>query len=254
VLVKQEKVIPEAPFIPERIKIVFSWLRPVNTLLDVGCGRGNFTAVLARRAVNTYGVDVSAVEVGEARLKYPGIFFAQATAENLPFEDKIFDAISFLEVLEHVEDESQAISEIKRVLKDGGQVLISVPHKGLFAFLDPDNLIFNPVFSLRNLLKSQRHKNRALKFHRHYSLNDIRDLLGSDFEIVELHRGGLFVHPISFAICKILQVFINHSPLALIPVLRRIVAILRGASDWDLRRDWGRWGYNLILKAQKRGA
>ena len=50
-----------------------------------------------------------------------------ADATKLPFRNKVFDAVAFLDVLEHIEKDSKAIKEARRVLKPGGVVVITVP-------------------------------------------------------------------------------------------------------------------------------
>lgn len=97
-------------------------------LLDVGCGTGetmNFINALMPKA-EVYGVDTSRVAVAYTRSrghKKVGL----SGAEKLPFKNIFFDAILFLDVLEHIENDLGAINEAKRVLKKGGVMIISCP-------------------------------------------------------------------------------------------------------------------------------
>jgi len=84
--------------------------------LEVGCGRGYFQDL-----VEDYtGLDLS-VKAGE-QLHKP---FAQASATALPFGDAQFDAIWTINTLEHVPAPEVALTEIRRVLKPGGLLLLS---------------------------------------------------------------------------------------------------------------------------------
>lgn len=94
------------------------------TILDVGCGTGKNMEVLAQYG-DIWGVDASK----EALLfcKKRGLTQVKlGHVEHLPFEKEIFDVVCVLDVLEHVAD-SIAIKEIKRVLKDEGLIIITVP-------------------------------------------------------------------------------------------------------------------------------
>jgi SAM-dependent methyltransferase len=86
-------------------------------VLDLGCGSQPYRALLSQ-ASEYVGADVEERDGLEARL-VPG--------EPLPFADATFDAIVCTQVLEHVEDLSQILAEITRVLKPGGTLVASVP-------------------------------------------------------------------------------------------------------------------------------
>ncbi|MEO1388421.1 MAG: bifunctional 2-polyprenyl-6-hydroxyphenol methylase/3-demethylubiquinol 3-O-methyltransferase UbiG [Cyanobacteria bacterium J06634_6] len=94
-------------------------------VLDVGCGGGFTCEFLARRGAKVTGIDQSmacikaasnhAIETGLT------IDYQQSQAEQLPFDDALFDVVICVDVLEHVESPSQTLAEISRVLKPGGQ-------------------------------------------------------------------------------------------------------------------------------------
>jgi len=97
------------------------------SLLDVGCGTGKNMEEFSRFG-EVWGVDIS----DEALLfckKRNLLKVKRGEAEHLPFEEKSFDVVSALDVLEHVDD-VRSIREIKRVLKDDGYVIITVPAFG----------------------------------------------------------------------------------------------------------------------------
>lgn len=97
--------------------------------LDIGCGNGEQTALLIRNTSIQTAVDISSEHVQLTKQLLPTIQVVEASAENLPFPDHSFDLITCFEVLEHVKDHNVALREMKRVLKDGGRIAITVPNK-----------------------------------------------------------------------------------------------------------------------------
>jgi SAM-dependent methyltransferase len=113
------------------------WLRiPAGgTSLDIGCGPGNITAMLARAAGLdglALGIDISEPMLARAVEAEAGrqVGFLRADAQQLPFRDGVFDAATSLAVFQLIPDPVAAISEIVRVLKPGGRVAIMVPTAG----------------------------------------------------------------------------------------------------------------------------
>jgi ubiquinone/menaquinone biosynthesis C-methylase UbiE len=92
-------------------------------VLDVGCGKGRFARVLAERhpLARIWGLDIS-----EAMLKFapPGIRVCAGSMTELPFPDGAFDAAYATESLEHAVEIPAAVSEMCRVLKPGGRLVI----------------------------------------------------------------------------------------------------------------------------------
>jgi SAM-dependent methyltransferase len=100
--------------------------------LDVGCGDGRTEGVwLAQRVASFVGIDVSAQAVQSARdLGLDARLVEDAT--RLPFEDGSFDLIVSFEVLEHLFAPQEAAREIRRVLRPGGALVVSVPNVGFW--------------------------------------------------------------------------------------------------------------------------
>lgn len=122
-------------YIPQDPKIV---------ILDYGCGKGVITEKVLELnpSAKITGVDVSetAIEFVKNKIKNQR-FLAIKESEKLLFNDNTFDFILLLDVLEHVYDVGQLLSELHRVLKKNGQILISVPYHGLIK-----NIIFSLFF------------------------------------------------------------------------------------------------------------
>jgi SAM-dependent methyltransferase len=96
-------------------------------ILDVGCGLGMYVKKMRAFSQEVYGVDVDPEKVAEASQTLPNIHLAPA--EKLPFPDGFFDVVLLHEVIEHVEDDRQAILEAHRVTKQGGRIVVFAPNR-----------------------------------------------------------------------------------------------------------------------------
>jgi SAM-dependent methyltransferase len=96
-------------------------------ILDVGCGLGAYVQRLSDYSDRVYGVDIDPAKVAEAQEHFPHI--REAPAEELPFSDAFFDLVLLHEVLEHVNDDRQAVKEAYRVTRAGGRLVIFVPNR-----------------------------------------------------------------------------------------------------------------------------
>jgi len=101
--------------------------REGGTALDVGCGPGYFSKLLADYNYTVSGVDYAEGMVALAREKIrdPRITFRVGDIYQLPFEDNHFDVVTCLGVLQHTEDSRRAVEEMWRVTKPGGVVCIT---------------------------------------------------------------------------------------------------------------------------------
>jgi ubiquinone/menaquinone biosynthesis C-methylase UbiE len=97
-------------------------------VLDVGCGTGYGTKMIFDKGNETYGLDISEAAINYAKKKYPGPKYICCSAEEIPFPDNYFDAITAFEVIEHVQNPEKTLDEIYRVLKLGGDLFISTPN------------------------------------------------------------------------------------------------------------------------------
>ena len=106
-------------------------VRRGDRALDLGCGAGDFTAVLDDVGARTIGADVAEAALGRARVRHPQLRFELVPTEGpLPFEDGSFDLVWASEVIEHVPDTARWLSEVRRVLVPGGRLLLSTPSHG----------------------------------------------------------------------------------------------------------------------------
>jgi SAM-dependent methyltransferase len=96
-------------------------------ILDIGCGLGMYTAAFLRYSPHVYGVEVELERARQAIDRTAGV--AQAVGEALPFASNTFDVVFNHEVLEHVADDRQTVSEAVRVTRPGGHVVTFVPNR-----------------------------------------------------------------------------------------------------------------------------
>ncbi len=115
-------------------------LKDGQRVLDLGCGEGrHLHAMYYHAKVHAIGVDLGFEDVVKTRNgfeTYPDsegeekrFDLAVGNALKLPFADGTFDTVVCSEVLEHIPDYQQAIKEITRILKPGGNLAVSVPRK-----------------------------------------------------------------------------------------------------------------------------
>ncbi|MCY3921327.1 MAG: class I SAM-dependent methyltransferase [Chloroflexi bacterium] len=100
-------------------------------VLDIACGTGYGTNLLAEVADLAIGADISIVAVEHANRAYASTKcgFVQADVLRLGFADGAFDAVVSLETVEHVEDSTRYFAEVARVLGDQGILVISAPNR-----------------------------------------------------------------------------------------------------------------------------
>lgn len=111
---------------------------PGTRLLDVATGPGHLPARAAERGAVPVGVDVADAMVTRARELYPTLEFHRGDAEELPFADAEFDAVTANFLLPHLARPERAMAELVRVLAPGGRLALAtwdVPSRSrLFGF------------------------------------------------------------------------------------------------------------------------
>ena len=104
-----------------------------RSVLDCGAGEGYGPALLAESATHVVGLDYSAEAAQYANRKYgpehTNLRFLQGDASRLPFSDGSFDVICCFQVLEHLDDGPGFLFEARRVLKPGGQLILTTPNR-----------------------------------------------------------------------------------------------------------------------------
>lgn len=104
----------------------FKNMMPPRRVLDIGCAKGFLVSALRMVGYNAMGIDISEYAVQQANdYVKPFLQTAELGKENLPYDSNSFDVIICMGTLEYVPDQDFAVSEIDRVLKPGGTLLIT---------------------------------------------------------------------------------------------------------------------------------
>jgi SAM-dependent methyltransferase len=187
---------------------------PGQRTLDVASGAGFGLELLAHAGACPIGVDYAAEALSDIRRRQPRARVVRADAACLPFPSASFDLVVSFETIEHVADACAFVKSIRRVLKPGGQLVLSTPNR---AFGPPERHTSNP-------------------FHvREFSAGELRDLLARSFREVDLYgqRPGLAYRFVPF-----LMVDRDLSPAAL--AWKLLVRLPFGVKDSLARTLTGR--------------
>ena len=139
-------------------------------ILDVGCGDGVLVAMIARdptARVTGIDTDADSLEAAKNRLAAFGdrVQLVEASGYSLPFEDNAFNVVVAAEMIEHLQYIDGLLTEIKRVLKPGGLVIITTPVKLFDKPEDPMHVQeFTPI-KLKHLLEKHFNKVSILRSH-----------------------------------------------------------------------------------------
>jgi SAM-dependent methyltransferase len=158
-------------------------LPEVERALDLGCGDGRLTTLLRARALTA--ADVSRVALDRASSRLPGATLVPLEPDApLPFADSAFDLVLCAETIEHVRDVQLLLSEVRRVLRPGGELALTTPSHsrltGLRVLAGGFEAVFDPL-------------SPHVRFFTRRSLSRLLDELGFDVASLQRRRGTLLV-------------------------------------------------------------
>lgn len=135
---------------------------PPGRLLDVGCATGEFLLEARRRGWDTFGVEMSPYAAAVARRRGLDVRVGSLSDARLPPGG--FDAVTLLDVIEHLRDPKAELREIHRLMKAGGRLIVETPNwrsiyrvllRGRWAALQPRlHLLYFDAWTLGRLLQS----------------------------------------------------------------------------------------------------
>lgn len=155
-------------------------------ILDVGCGPGGVMEEVLKRGHNVVGVDISEEMLKEARetskkYRHEGISCIHGDMEYLPFSKNSFDVVLCVGVLPYLQSDRKSISEISRVVKTGGIIIITLPN----------------ILRVNNLLDPYYYLNRGLKYilHRTYiKKSKVKSIKPGDFGTNDTFMNRRYFH------------------------------------------------------------
>jgi ubiquinone/menaquinone biosynthesis C-methylase UbiE len=217
--------------------------REASRVLEVGCSWGYLLASLKHQARERYGLDINLPDIKDATRLYRNVArYLCGVAEALPFPDGFFDAVIMSEVLEHTTSEAQVLREVSRVVRGGGTVILTVPHRGPMELTDVTNLKCR-FPDLHRRVYGWKHRGDFSRFvpvtqyHRHYTVRKLRKLVAPYFAIAAVRRGGFLL----FALA-------DYAAFARQPQTLRLMFKLAG---FDYSLDYGPLSYNLAFCLRK---
>src|SRR2546430_13814522 len=198
------------------LRMVTAAIPPFKRILDAGCGSGLIAARLIEDGYAVWGIDFAEPMIRQARQRCGPDQFAVGDIEHIPFPDNTFDLVVSLGVLEYLESDEQALREIRRVLRPGGQAVIAISN-GRSPLLRLDRVAQRVVARLRPAYHLVKYRFRgrpapspetpAVRVHsrlyrRFYRSRWLRLLRGLNFEQEEwiCHSWGWLGSPLSFLV------------------------------------------------------
>ncbi len=165
------------------------------SVLDVGCGPGQALDGLSRRQLHVHGIDVSPEMIAAASRRHPEDEYHVGDATALPFADASMDVTLCLGVLEYVPEPRQVLSELHRVLRPGGRLIVSFPNRmSVFRRLSRVETALE-----RRLLRLVRRGAAAARVaerpkyqHQHWSVSQVLGMLETTGFVVERRRFQTF--------------------------------------------------------------
>lgn len=213
----KRKLSESNPFGPTIKGLVWEYLKPIQSEyhLDYGTASGDFLVDYYETGIiqKAVGLDVNREVVHKAQAKLPAAITLSAIRKNtrLEFADETFQSVSIIGVLEHIHDQRFVLRELHRILTRDGRLIVLVPGKHAFSFLDTGNFKFifprlhRWAYVRRHSLEQYNKRyvecadglfgdiDTEKKWHQHFSFKELRGLLSEcGFAVTQEDGIGLF--------------------------------------------------------------
>ena len=234
----------------EVVSQIFPELDSNFRILEIGCGAGLLCFKMAQTAKTVVGIDISFFVLDFANkvkeyVQYENVSFQIGDAEHLTFQDRVFDLVICSEVLEHLISPEKAMSEMRRVVKETGTIILTTP-----AAISLSNIsmslvrIFNkqiesekPIhFDKKAYLAMKRSEDKKLpefsktpgvlndetfiRIHERFRYRDLITMFHNTGFAVEQAAGAVFAFPPHY------QVFYRYCPAVILPFIRGLERLL----------------------------
>ncbi len=224
-----------------------------KVVLDVACGEGYGSDLMALGAASVVGVDLSTEAVEHARQTYAdrgNLRFLQASAIALPFPDSSFDVVVSFETIEHLAEQEQMLCELRRVLRPAGILMISSPNRPVYSEESGRHNEFHvkelDFSEFDSLLRSKF--SRIRYFGQRFMMGSVLQPLeggGNRFDALCEHNDGIrngispLQHPVYFvAVCgDEASVFPEARSSFLLPRELDLLRQYQGYAQWAARVD-----------------
>ncbi len=121
-------------------------------VLDVACGEGYGANLLSGVASTVVGVDIEPGVIAHASNRYGNkVTFSVGSCTNLPLPDSSIDVVVSFETLEHIADHEKMLSEVKRVLRPDGTLILSTPDKLNYTIIPK----YQNLYHVKELFKAE---------------------------------------------------------------------------------------------------
>jgi SAM-dependent methyltransferase len=183
--------------------------------------------------------------LAQARRQFSWLPMLDGDVSELPVADSCADVVLLLDVIEHIAEPERALAEADRVLRPGGTLIISVPHRGATSWLDSVNLYDamrrrRPSWpTLDGMVATEDGQ------HHHFTVAELRALLEPSFAVDRIARTGFGLQELVNLAMLMIQVPLRAPRAAkLLMPLHLLVYIL------DDSIPIGRFGYHLAVRAR----
>ncbi|HEV8144660.1 MAG TPA: class I SAM-dependent methyltransferase [Methylomirabilota bacterium] len=229
-------------------------------VLDVGCGDGMLAEILFGSGGRvTYGLDPDRAVLAQARERGAYRLLLNATGDAIPLADGACGSAYSNSVLEHIEHLEPTLREIRRVLRDGGELLVTVPTDRYERYFLPCGLL--EAAGLAPLSDALRARfNRFWRHHHCYPPEEWRRLIAAaGFEILESSAYGsrAVCRLLAFSLPVALPAFATHRLLGrwmLVPRFRALIAPALAATLSPAVRASVDDGALVFIRARASGA
>jgi len=178
------------PYANTKYEIILDWLqrKKIKNVLNAGCGSGDFSFLLSQNnyLVDSFDIDTDYIDLAKKKAKKLGLHkrcsFLVSDIKSFSKRKK-YDMVVANDVLEHIDNDKDAINDLGDLVKCGGILAVTVPAgQYLFGYHDIN-----------------------LGHFRRYSKNNLKKIVPNDFEIKKLNYFGFFLIPVCFLYSKILK-------------------------------------------------